>query len=1695
MLTDIFLVLLIGSLPLLFVAGGGILLFKNRPTERDYLFRILFFVILLLPLGSGMIPRITTGLSVHEPSLEPIPIAAPAPASSAIPASVSIDETTYPVEAATQPAMPMVQPVRPIAAEPVPAIELPPVARESVLAETTEPDSAPPIAPRISFEFFSAKMLSRGGAVVWFLGAAFCFFLLFRSRSVYAGILNSATTLDHPAWLELCDELQRSLQIGRPVRYKISEAVAVPQVVGLRRPTVLLPRYFLNEKPNRAILIHELEHIRRNDIAWQLLASVACSVYWFQPLVWFFAARQRAAREEACDDQVLRLGEKGSDFAASLLDLSSSVHRGFRLPQRIGCTVTMPRQQSQIERRIVALLDPQRKRGPISMTSRLSILFGIVVAALFSVAICPAWETPKPVSETSSAISPTPAAGTSPEKSGVAPVAKTVVLPTPSSEPPGTDDDYVTEPKAIGVQQIPALSVVRSTVPFHCEVQTENGTTVAEANIVVKFTDGSQLDLQSDSKGRFLLWTCADGRWNRNASLIARKTIDGEPYVGVVKTNKDDREYKIILKKGKTITGTVKTLSGMPLKEYYLGTPEYGYERILLLPNFSLTFAPDNPPTMICGWADGEGLAYRFFRDEKNRTETEGDPLYVNLEDKIVLPLEGAAPLTIQAVDTEGNGLSGIEFSVYSVAYPPRMVGNELKTAEGIGLPLKIRTGENGIGQATYFPAWATGQLSVPPVQLHDGPNRYTRTKEFWPVADGKPILLVQEFVKTVPVRGTVRYPNGEPVAGLEIKTMGQGITLNDNWNYATTDAEGRYELLLPPYQWYVMAAKAKGDWAFPMQDGFAILPGPPVENFDIVMEPATKMTLKLQSDPDGKPLPGRKLFVEFKGRSDHGIERIGTEKAPPGFHMPIYRGMQPSRHPETTHGWYTTDENGCIALSLGSGHYAYNLEDARENDWFGTRGTFDVEFDSEKRVREHVILVPSREESAFTGRVLIQAADGKWIGAAGQTVSFSDPPMTYPGKSTKQNWRSEYPKTDADGRFAFERANRTMRIFVYDGKAGRAAYATVPYEQHDIELKMEPLLAVTGTIVNLETGEPIPNAVLEYRWRYEFDGSIGCGRNWMNIRQGERCFYAETTTDKSGRFTIEGLLPEQPYDLHWNRANDPKTQSDYWEIGGFRTEKPVDPKKPQDVGTIRVASLKPIGIQCAEGAICVTGNCVDAGSVADNLNRAREKCDPEYAWSRIGNYKSAILGLLDLKQPEAAKVAAKEMVELVDSTRKALREKGLSCEQGRFDEELYAVAIAFEGQGDKETGEEVRKHLEKFNDTQAIRRLINQRGVKDVGAILKQIDALPEKDQDVLIFDLFRNGLDEMSLSERLEHVRKLNRPDVKIQLLYRLADDFRREGSTEKSEELYNEALTLLKNLPTAKERGRLWTYAIRRIEKAGDMKLLHQAAVEMYDSLSHPFYREHETDFFPKVDLEKAMVPGSEERRKLTEAAGPYMFDLSARTRPLEVLVKTGEKEKALKLADRVAAYRNLLTPEQLAVCGYNGFLESDLAACANVYAECGEMEKAKELWQLVLKMTESGDVEQQSNVIWPVVSQMKSDLFKKDVRKLCLRSIKQMKTWEDENRPELTMFRRCDRTRSLAGILARDGFSDDARRVLDEQTASVRESFVPEKADGYLAQLAEGYARARFPEKAKELAESITNVERREKTLRVIAALPD
>jgi beta-lactamase regulating signal transducer with metallopeptidase domain/type II secretory pathway component GspD/PulD (secretin) len=180
----------------------------------------------------------------------------------------------------------------------------------------------------------------------------------------------------------LADEAQKIVGLKFKVQVKLTTNSMSPAVCGLFRPAILIPQSLaenFSDEQLRAVLLHELIHLRRRDVWLNFLQSLLQIFYWWHPLVWLANARIRQVREEAVDDAVmLVLRDEAETYAPTLLEVAKlALNRPLASLGLVGILESRHALRQRIER----LVDfrPPRQAG-LTLVSLLGILAFTAVA-------------------------------------------------------------------------------------------------------------------------------------------------------------------------------------------------------------------------------------------------------------------------------------------------------------------------------------------------------------------------------------------------------------------------------------------------------------------------------------------------------------------------------------------------------------------------------------------------------------------------------------------------------------------------------------------------------------------------------------------------------------------------------------------------------------------------------------------------------------------------------------------------------------------------------------------------------------------------------------------------------------------------------------------------------------------------------------------------------------------------------------------------------------------------------------------------------------------------------------------------------------------------------------------------------------------------------------------------------------------
>ncbi len=227
--------------------------------------------------------------------------------------------------------------------------------------------------------------------------------------------------------LVLLRDLKGDLGITRDVSLLLADEGQMPMTFGFLRPCVVLPADAMawSAERRRIVLLHELAHVKRHDVAWQIVARMGCAVYWFHPLVWWALGRMRMDRELACDDCVLAAGHKASGYATHLLEIAR-VHRS--CSPFATAALSMAR-RSQLEGRLLAVLDSGRTRTPLGPARAAGLLLSTIAAVTALGVIRPALRA-EPTVASSGGATPAAAAANASQSTNTVAITGTVLSPT-----------------------------------------------------------------------------------------------------------------------------------------------------------------------------------------------------------------------------------------------------------------------------------------------------------------------------------------------------------------------------------------------------------------------------------------------------------------------------------------------------------------------------------------------------------------------------------------------------------------------------------------------------------------------------------------------------------------------------------------------------------------------------------------------------------------------------------------------------------------------------------------------------------------------------------------------------------------------------------------------------------------------------------------------------------------------------------------------------------------------------------------------------------------------------------------------------------------------------------------------------------------------------------------------------------------
>jgi bla regulator protein BlaR1 len=158
---------------------------------------------------------------------------------------------------------------------------------------------------------------------IWLCGFVAVLGLWWRRWRRFSAAMRGAMPVSQGREVDALRRLEQIAGVRTPIALLFSQDSLEPGIFGIVRPTLVWPAGISQHLANAhldAIIAHEVWHVRRRrDNLAAAVHMVVEAVCWFHPLVWWLGARLVEEREQACDEEVLQLGNPPHVYAESIL--------------------------------------------------------------------------------------------------------------------------------------------------------------------------------------------------------------------------------------------------------------------------------------------------------------------------------------------------------------------------------------------------------------------------------------------------------------------------------------------------------------------------------------------------------------------------------------------------------------------------------------------------------------------------------------------------------------------------------------------------------------------------------------------------------------------------------------------------------------------------------------------------------------------------------------------------------------------------------------------------------------------------------------------------------------------------------------------------------------------------------------------------------------------------------------------------------------------------------------------------------------------------------------------------------------------------------------------------------------------------------------------------------------------------------
>lgn len=197
--------------------------------------------------------------------------------------------------------------------------------------------------------------------VVWCSGAIFASIKAFVSYITFKRInKNSEIPVEENSYIwEMLSSNAKQLKLKNDIKIVYSRTHASPALIGLFKPTIVLPAYQVPIEDLELILKHELNHLKKKDIWARVAVLLAVIIHWYNPLVYQLRKEIHLWSELSCDADVVKdmshsERKRYGEMILNMIERASKEHKDFTPG------VYLSDAQINLKRRLIKMLKVKR---------------------------------------------------------------------------------------------------------------------------------------------------------------------------------------------------------------------------------------------------------------------------------------------------------------------------------------------------------------------------------------------------------------------------------------------------------------------------------------------------------------------------------------------------------------------------------------------------------------------------------------------------------------------------------------------------------------------------------------------------------------------------------------------------------------------------------------------------------------------------------------------------------------------------------------------------------------------------------------------------------------------------------------------------------------------------------------------------------------------------------------------------------------------------------------------------------------------------------------------------------------------------------------------------------------------------------------------------------------------------------------